>query len=88
MTDETETAAPAAPAMTTLPHSSNVHSIGRDGSTLLVRFKAAGGTAGKLYRYPGAADAHYDQLLSAESPGSYLRSTIIPRFRPQPGEEG
>jgi len=69
------------PKMTTLLNSSNVHSVGHDGSALLVRFKGAGGLAGKVYRYPGAGADLVDQIVNAESPGSFLHANVVRRFK-------
>lgn len=68
---------PAAHPHMTEVKSSNVHSVGHDGSALFVRFRAKGGVPGPLYRYPTAGNEHHEALLVAQSPGSY----VIDRLR-------
>jgi KTSC domain len=52
--------------------SSNVVSVGFDGSTLEVEFKG-----GKVYQYEGVSQQMYDDLISAPSIGTFMREYII-----------
>ena len=53
--------------------SSNVESVGYDPGTaeMHVRFKDGG-----LYRYEGVHQETYDELMAAESVGTYLHQTV------------
>jgi hypothetical protein len=63
------------PAMTAVA-STNIHSVGHDGSALFVRFHDGG-----TYRYPGVGAEHHDAMLKAESPGRYFANKIRDRHR-------
>lgn len=56
--------------------SSNLHSVGHDGASLLVRFRDAKGGPGKLWRFNGVDAQHVDGIKSADSPGKYFYRTI------------
>ena len=51
--------------------SSNIHSIGYDGTTLYVRFHSGG-----LYEYLNVPEHIYQGLMSASSHGKYLHAFI------------
>lgn len=67
--------------------STNLHSVGHDGDALYVRFKGAGGTPGKLYRYPTAGAEHHAGLIAAASPGSYFADRVKHFHRGEPVAE-
>ena len=62
------------PTMTPVK-STNIHSVGHDGSALYVRFQGKH-TAGKIYRYPTAGVEHHEALLAADSPGRHFLDRI------------
>jgi KTSC domain-containing protein len=55
--------------------SSNVVSVGFDGTTLEVEFKG-----GKVYQYKGVPQTLYDELISAPSIGKYMRDYVIGNY--------
>ena len=58
--------------------SSNINSIGYEGTTLYVRFHSGG-----LYAYFDVPISEYNGLMSASSHGSYLAAHIKGRYRYQ-----
>lgn len=56
--------------------SSNISSIGYEGTTLYVRFNSGG-----LYAYYGVPASEYNALMSASSHGSYLAANIKRSYR-------
>jgi hypothetical protein len=56
--------------------SSNLHSIGHDGTALYVRFRGAGGGGGAIYRYPTAGQDVHDALAEASSPGRHFQNFV------------
>jgi hypothetical protein len=56
--------------------STNLHSIGHDGSAMYVRFRGAGGGPGSTYRYPTAGVDVHDALLGSFSPGRHFQSVV------------
>lgn len=77
MTKIVSTAAPAIalPEMT-LVVSSNLHSVGHDGTALFVRFLDKDGNPDRTYRFPTAPKMAFDEMLKAESPGRFFHSEI------------
>lgn len=67
--------------------SSNIHSVGHDGSALYVRFRGAGGTPGRLYRYSTADAGVHQGIMGALSPGSYFADRIKHVHRGEPVQE-
>lgn len=57
--------------------SSNLKSVGYDPETkiLEIEFKS-----GRVYQYSGVPEEEYDNLLNAESAGSYFAKTIRPTY--------
>lgn len=64
------TETPALPEMKPVT-SSNIESIGHNGTDLFVKFKGGG-----TYRYPGVSVDHHDKMLEAGSPGGYFHANI------------
>lgn len=58
--------------------SSNISSIGYDGSTLYVRFNS-----GTLYAYYDVPQSIHNGLMSASSHGKYLAAYVKGRYRYQ-----
>lgn len=58
--------------------SSNISSIGYEGTTLYVRFHSGG-----LYAYYDVPIAEYNGLMAASSHGSYLANHIKGKYRYQ-----
>lgn len=58
--------------------SSTIDAIGFDGATLWIRFRGAGGGAGKTYRYEGVPRGTYEAMRSAASPGQYFHQFVKP----------
>ena len=56
--------------------SSNIKSCAFDDNVLEVEFQKGG-----VYRYHGVTPAEFEALKAAKSPGSYLRSVIIPAYK-------
>lgn len=55
--------------------SSNILSVGHEGSTLEVEF-----LNGDTWQYQGVSRALFEQMLAAPSIGKFLNNTIKPRF--------
>lgn len=71
------------PEMKPVPRSTNIHSVGHDGTDLFVRFKAGkleAADGGRVYRYRGADAAHVERMLSSPSPGTHLHEHIKNAF--------
>jgi hypothetical protein len=62
------------PALTPV-QSSNIDAVGFDNYGLHVRFKGGG-----LYSYPDAPKALHDEMLRAESVGSFFRANVSGKF--------
>ena len=56
--------------------SSQIESIGHDGSTLAVKFKSGG-----TYHYQGVSADDFSKLQKAESLGSHLQKHIKTKFK-------
>ena len=63
------------PPMTNLK-SSNLHSVGHDGTALYVRFRGKDGTPGSLYRYPTAGMEHHAGMIGAGRAMDYFTDKI------------
>ena len=67
----------AIPTMTTVPNSSQIAAVGRDGDSLYVQFHGHGGKPGSTYRYwrkgtdgPHPIE-HHDKIIAAPSAGKH-----------------
>lgn len=56
--------------------SSQIESIGHDGTTLAVKFKSGG-----LYHYHGVSVSDFEKLKKSESVGAHLGKHIKPNFK-------
>lgn len=56
--------------------SSNVESVGYDGSTLTITFKG-----GKTYHYSNVPTSIHQSLLKAKSIGSFIATNIINKYK-------
>lgn len=66
---------PRIPKMTGV-ESTNIESVGHDGSDLFVRFKSGG-----LYRYPNVPpEIHGEFLKEGVSPGGHFRAAVAGKF--------
>jgi hypothetical protein len=63
------------PEMTPV-RSSNLHSVGHDGTALYVSFRDSKGNVVSTYRYPTATSEHHRAMLEASSAGAYFHATV------------
>lgn len=70
--------------MTDLPKmtpvkSSNIASVGHDGSALYVTFRPGKDGTSATYRYPTAKVEHHKAMVEASSPGGYFHAQLKDR---------
>lgn len=70
--------------MTDLPKmtpvkSSNIASVGHDGTALYVTFRPGKDGTSATYRYPTAKAEHHKAMVEASSPGQYFHQNIKDR---------
>lgn len=63
--------------------SSNIAAVGHEGSTLYVRFKS-----GPTWKYSDVNEATYQEMLGADSIGSYFGKHIKPNHKTEKVGEG
>lgn len=63
------------PTMTGV-NSSNIESLGHDGSDTWIRFKSGG-----LYRYSGVPENVHQDFVAADSKGSFFRQHLAGKYK-------
>lgn len=61
--------------------SNNIHAIGHEGDTLRVQFKDTEGKPGAIWNYSGVKPHIHQELMKAESIGSYFSRMVKPHHR-------
>jgi hypothetical protein len=74
----------AVPPMTPVS-SSNLESVGHDGSALFIRFKSKPGVPSQTWMYRGVAASYAPEIAKAESPGAMFHRLI--KAARHPGEK-
>lgn len=62
-------------------HSSNIHAIGYEGTTLKVQFKDKDGKPGATWSYHGVPAHVHRELMAAESIGGYFARQIKANYK-------